>query len=234
MRLPVFVVKLHRWLGLLLGLQVILWLSGGLVMSALSIDRVRGDDRSREAPADPIPAGAELISPTAAAAALDLAGLNGARLVRRLGRPAYRLETDDGAVYADAATGAPLPDLTADEAQAVALADYAGDAPIAKVALQEEATLEIRGRRPPLWRVDFADGRRTTIYVDPAGGEVAARRNRLWRVYDVFWMLHIMDYRARDDFNHPLLVGSAAVAWFLAASGAWLVVLWLRRQARRS
>lgn len=233
MRIPVFIMKFHRWLGLLLGLQVILWLSGGLVMSAVSIDRVRGDDRRREAEPAPISATAALLSPTAAAAAMDLAEVTGARLVRRLGRPAYRLDTADGPLYADAAAGTRLPDLTADEARAVALADYAGDAAVARVVLQDEATLEIRGRRPPLWRVELADGRRTTIYVDPAGGEVVARRNRLWRIYDVFWMLHIMDYGARDDFNHPLLVGSAAVAWFLAASGAWLVVVWLRRRVHR-
>ena len=75
---------------------------------------------------------------------------------------------------------------------------------IARVTLQDEATVEIRGRRAPLWRV-----------------------------YDVFWMLHIMDHRARDDVNHPLLVGSAAVARFLAASGAWPAVAWLRRRRRR-
>jgi hypothetical protein len=233
-RLPVLVVKLHRWLGLLLGLQVILWISGGLVMSAVSIDKVRGDDRRRDADPTPIPAATPLLAPTTAAAALGIGELTGARLVRRLGRLAYHLDTAAGPVMADAATGERLPILTAAEARAVAVADYAGRAEIAAVTRQEEPTLETRGREPPLWRVEFADGRRTTIYIDAVSGEVAARRNVLWRVYDVFWMLHIMDYRARDDFNHPLLVGSAAVAWFLALSGAWLVVLWLKRRARRA
>ena len=234
MRLPVFVVKFHRWLGLVLGLQVVLWISGGLVMSAVPLERVRGEDRSQGAAPPSIPASTPLLSPTAAAKALGYPAVSGARLVWRLGHPAWRLETPAGAVHVDATTGNAMADLTAPEARAVAVADYSGDAPVASVALQEDATLEIRGLTPPLWRVDFADGRRTTIYVDPASGEIAARRNLLWRVYDVFWMLHIMDYRARDDFNHSLLVGSAATAWFLALTGLWLVVLWLRRRARRS
>ena len=179
MRLPVFVVKLHRWLGLLLGLQVILWISGGLVMSAVSIDKVRGDDRRRDADPTPFSAATPLLAPTTAAAALGIGELTGARLVLRLGRPAYRLDTAAGPVMVDAATGARLPALTAEDARAVAVADYAGRAEVAAVTRQEEPALEIRGREPPLWRVEFADGRRTTVYVDPASGEVAARRNVL-------------------------------------------------------
>lgn len=232
MRLPRLVVKFHRWLGLVLGIQVILWLSGGFVMSVLPLGKVRGEDRAVGAADAPFTAADTLLAPLAAAQRLGIAELDGARLDRRLGRPVWQLDTAAGLVVADAATGDRLPAIAADEARAVAEADYAGTAPAAMVALQTAPSVETRGQTPPLWRVDFADGRRTTIYVDPATGKVAARRNTLWRVFDVFWMLHIMDYRARDDFNHPLLVGSAAAAWFLAASGAWLVVLWLRRRAR--
>ena len=32
----------HRWLGLIVGLQVLLWVSGGVVMSLIPIDLVRG------------------------------------------------------------------------------------------------------------------------------------------------------------------------------------------------
>ena len=34
--------KIHKWLGLLVGIQVLLWISGGVVMSAIPIDMVRG------------------------------------------------------------------------------------------------------------------------------------------------------------------------------------------------
>jgi len=234
LRLPLAIVKTHRWIGLIVGLQVVLWISGGLVMSALSIDKVRGADRARTAPPLAVPVDAVLVSPTAAAAALGDSAIGGAALARRLDRVAWILETADGRTAVDAVTGDRLPDLTADEARAVAAADYAGTVDIRAVSLRTAPSLETRGRDLPLWRVDFADGRRTTVYVDPLTGAIAARRNTLWRVYDVFWMLHIMDYRERESFNHPLLVGSAAAAWLLAASGAWLVVNWLRRRARRS
>ena len=34
--------KVHKWLGFVVAIQVLLWISGGLVMSVLPIDKVRG------------------------------------------------------------------------------------------------------------------------------------------------------------------------------------------------
>ncbi len=34
--------KLHKWLGYLLALQILAWLLGGLVMSAIPLDKVHG------------------------------------------------------------------------------------------------------------------------------------------------------------------------------------------------
>lgn len=74
-----------------------------------------------------------------------------------------------------------------------------------------------------MWQVRFDDGRDTTLYVSERNGQVVARRTDIWRLYDFFWMLHIMDYRERVDFNHPLLVAASAVALALAATGIWLL-----------
>ena len=232
MRLPVFIHRFHRWVGLLLGIQVLLWISGGLVMSAIHIDKVRGTDRSRAGETVALSTADPLLSPATVAGGLGLEIIEGARLTRRFEHVVYLLDTPDGVVMADAADGTRLSPLDADQARRLAIADYDGADPVAEVAMQTEPRGEIRGADLPLWRVTFADGRHTTLYVSPDTGNIVARRNRLWRIYDVFWMLHIMDYRTRDDFNHPLLVGSAAVAWFLTVSGLWLVVLWLRRRWR--
>lgn len=64
------------------------------------------------------------------------------------------------------------------------------------------------------------------MYVSPFTGKVVARRTNTWRVYDFLWSLHIMDYREREDFNHPLLVAFAAGLLVLTLTG---VVLLYRR-----
>lgn len=234
MKISRLMLSSHQGLGLLVGLQVVLWITGGFVMSALPLEKVRGEDWvTAPAPAG-LPDGAPALqAPDALARELGLDGLTGARLTTWLDRPVYILESAGGPVLADAVAGTRLSPLAAEMAREVARRDYAGPGAVAGVREQTEPLIEIRGRELPLWRVDFDDSRHTTVYVSPHTGQVVARRNTVWRVYDVFWMLHIMDYGGRDDFNHPLLVGAAVVAWLLAVSGAWLVVLWLRRRSRR-
>jgi len=224
----------HQGLGLLIGIQVVLWITGGFVMSVLPIEKVRGEDWVAERESGLIPADVALLAPDEVARDLDLPGLESADLDIWLDRPVYRLSSAGKIHLADAVTGRLLSPLDADTAREVARRDYAGPGIVGQVTLQEEPLLEIRGRDLPQWRIDFDDSRNTTVYVSPQTGKVTGRRNKIWRVYDFFWMLHIMDYSERDDFNHPLLIGSAAVAWILATSGIWLVVQWLKRKRKRS
>ena len=68
-------------------------------------------------------------------------------------------------------------------------------------------------------------------------GLIDARRNDMWRLFDFFWMLHIMDYQEREDFNHPLLIGAAGLALSVVIFGMALLFIRIRRtilSARRS
>jgi uncharacterized iron-regulated membrane protein len=233
MKISRLVLSTHQGFGLFIGIQVVLWISGGFVMSVLPIEKVRGEDWSAPAAEQTLPTDIDLLPPDRVARDLGLPDLEGANLAMWLERPVYRLQAAGTEHLTDAITGRLLSPLDAEIATRVALADYAGPGSVGQVHLQEEPLLEIRGRELPLWRVDFEDSRHTTIYVSPRTGLVEGRRNRIWRVYDFFWMLHIMDYGQRDDFNHPLLVGAAVAAWLLAVSGIWLVVQWLGRKRKR-
>ncbi len=224
----------HQGVGLLIGIQVVLWISGGFVMSVLPIEKVRGEDWVTVQEPAPIPTEMALRAPARIARDLELPVLVGAELDTWLDRPVYRLRTGDEIYLADAVSGQLLSPLKADTAREVARRDYAGPGTVADVRLLAEPLLEIRGRDLPVWRIDFEDSRHTTVYVSPQSGKVVGRRNTIWRVYDFFWMLHIMDYSARDDFNNPLVITAAVVAWLLATSGMWLVVLWVRRKFNQS
>ncbi len=79
--------------------------------------------------------------------------------------------------------------------------------------------MEIQTRRLPLWRVDFADRFSTSFYIDPYTGALATRRHQYWRIFDFLWMLHIMDYSDREDFNNPLIIFVALIAIWLGISG---------------
>lgn len=220
--------QVHRWLGLLIAVQLVFWVAGGFTMAFLDLDAVRGEHRVADQPPADLRAAGALLSPDELLSGID-AAVSGLRLVDWLGRPVYRLDTADGTRLIDAVNGERLDPIDAEQALVVARADYSGDAGAAVVELTETPHYEIRGRELPLWRVDTHDDLGTRIYVSPSTGEVVARRNNLWRVFDFVWMLHIMDYDERDDFNHPLLLITAGTALLFVFTGLWMLVLTFRR-----
>jgi len=154
--------RIHRWLGLFIGVQFVLWTAGGLYFSWTDLDAVHGDHLMRA----PRPVRAELatVPPAAAVAAVRAAArvdsVAGVELVGVLGRPTYRVTYftraggaesigvgHAGAGHAgaggaarrralvDAATGALRPPLTRAEAVEAARAAYAGSAPVTAVSL---------------------------------------------------------------------------------------------------
>ena len=47
-RLFKYARKGHKWLGYLLAIQLLLWLSGGLVMSSLPLEKVHGKHLAKQ------------------------------------------------------------------------------------------------------------------------------------------------------------------------------------------
>lgn len=230
--------QLHKWLALIVGLQVLFWVGGGLVMTAIPIETVRGEHRVRATTPSPLPP--ELLATLGAPAAPP--GLSWSRVeLRSTPRgPAWTLTPLRGEPrITSAVTGRPFADMSQAEARTLAAAAYAGDSSISAVERLAEAPPET-GRDGPIWRVDFADREGTTFYLAPETGEVVTRRSGVWRFYDVFWRLHVMDWTHGENFNHPLIVVTTVLTLIVVISG--LVLLWIRlsrdlnmaRAARRS
>ena len=103
--------------------------------------------------------------------------------------------------------------------------------------LEDDPPAEYGDKPMPVYRVVLDHPKSPHIYVSPVTGEILSRRNSRWRLFDFFWMLHIMDYRQREDFNHWLLTAMSVLAIVTSASGLALWgtrVRWRRpkRQAR--
>ena len=142
------------------------------------------------------------------------------------GRAVWRVQQGKAFTLVEADSGVVLSPLDAAAAQRIAAADYAGTGVVQSATLlKAEPPIEYRGPLP-VWQVQFNDPEGLRMYVSPTTGKVVARRTNTWRVYDFLWSLHIMDYREREDFNHPLLVAFAAGLLVLTLTG---VVLLYRR-----
>ncbi|MCJ9427698.1 PepSY domain-containing protein [Kordiimonas marina] len=208
--------KIHKWIALIVGLQFLAWTTGGLVMTWLPIGLVRGEGNVAEVAAPVL--STDQVSRLAALHG-DIQSLKARRLGGHL---AAEVRTPGGLHLLDAETGQSLSPLSRDHAVAVAKADFSGKGDVAGATLLKAQPVDYRGPLP-VWQVAFADADNTRLYVSPTEGRVVARRNAYWRVYDFFWMLHIMDYQGREDFNHPLVMAAALSAVLFALSGFVLI-----------
>lgn len=243
--------RIHRWLGLIIGIQFLLWTVGGLYFSWTDLDEIHGDHLMRPRPQ--LPANVALVSPATVIEQLRsttrVDSITGIELTSVLGRPTWRVSYLSVAAngvarrrqLADAGTGALRGPLSREEAVAAARAAYAGTAPMTSVEYLTAGNVgrhhEYRAQPLPAWAVHFGDEEGATAYVPAELGQVLRIRNDRWRVFDFLWMLHTMDYQGRDDFNNILLRAFSVFGLLTVASGFTLFVLTsrpvlARRQAR--
>ena len=216
-----FLRKLHKWLGLVIGLQMILWAASGVMFAWLNRGDVEatGSVRTQEPP---------VLAPTAvkiepAAWLADYAGqdLYDLRVIPVADRWAWRIELQDRAELRSIEDGAPL-QLDEPWVRQLALDRYAGAGQLVALTLQAQPDIESRAAGP-VWRAQFDDPQDTALYFAADDGHFIAARSATWRVYDFFWMLHTMDYSDRDNFNNPLIVTIGFAALWLSISGVVLL-----------
>ena len=80
---------------------------------------------------------------------------------------------------------------------------------------------EYRGRALPLYKVlaENTDGEELNIYQNPYTGEIVAIRSQQWRIWDLMWGFHIMDWVERDNIDNILLKEISLIALFTAITG---------------
>lgn len=213
--------RIHKWVGLVIGVQMLLWAVSGAMMAVLDMDEVAGGQtRSGPAFADRAAArdGWEDVGRQ-----LGAKPITGARLSRLLGRQVYHVTTADGVRVFDAETGRRV-SIDAALAEKVARASHPEDAIVRAVAPLDRMTFAVRDHELPIWRVDFEDSRNSSYYVSGTTGDLLERRNDSWRLWDFFWMLHTMDYAKRTSFNHPLIILFAFATVWLTITGFWLLL----------
>ena len=209
------VQRAHLWAGLVLAVQIVLWALSGAVMVWLGPDQVSGENAVLSAPPPELEA-RNYASPGGVIAQSD--GALSVELRTFRGRPVYEVTAVAGGALFDAQTGEKLSPIDEATARQVAASDYVGEGEIVSVRLLDGPPPEYRGEAP-VWRVDIDDRVHTRLYISPDTGEVIARRNDAWRLYDVFRMLHMMDYGARGNVHNPALKAFSVAALLFAFSG---------------
>lgn len=228
--------SVHKWLGLVIGLQMLAWMASGLFMTAAPIETVRSEHNVAEPKLIDLRTERGLLPMEQALASVP-GTITRAELGMLLRAPVWRVDVDGKpAALIDARTGEALSPLSETNARDVAKADFAGAAEIVSATLiTDEAPIEYRGALP-VWQIVLGDDEETHLYISPVSGKVSARRSGLWRVYDFFWMLHTMDYESRDDFNNWLVILVSAAGLVLTITGFAILVyrFWPKRRGVKS
>jgi len=224
-----FFRKAHRWLGLIVSIQLLMWTASGLFFSIPDITDVRGEQYlaqsysiniNKEARENIVP-----ISAIVDIAKVNLEANETVLLKHRAGRLIYQVEKNapEKKLIFDALTGQPMTYITSTEALSI-VSNRTELSPTEAVLINEPKTgSEFRGRDLPLYKVTVTKPKKGIVYVDPVTGEIAAIRMKLWRAWDFLWSLHIMDYQERDDFSHWLLRLFSALGVLTVLSG---IILW--------
>ncbi|WND01615.1 PepSY domain-containing protein [Temperatibacter marinus] len=227
-RLHIAISRIHKLLGLLIGLQLLLWVAGGFIMSFLEIENVRGEHLRVDLPQAILKQPARFPIQNLP----DWGTIVGVNYEEFYKVPVYRITRHEGQTRLyHAHTGAPLSPLSKEWIKRIATENFNGSAPIKTIELLSSAApdFEYRGSFP-IWQVSFNTPDNLNVYISPQTGQVLSWRTDTWRLFDFVWMLHIMDYEARDNFNNPLLLAFSFSAVLFLLTGFFM--LWFRLSKR--
>ena len=247
-----YIRRSHRYLGLLLGIQFMLWTIGGLYFSWSDMDEIHGDHQKKQPPL--LSASVQLVSPSSVLDSIkkfhQVDSLVSIQLIDILGEPVYQIRClsaihNDVTNHhqmkamnhlANAKTGALRNALS--EAEAIRVAKrFFVDAPEVKrveYLTQIGSHHEYRENPLPAYAVSFNHPTSTTVYVAAELGTVQKFRNDKWRVFDFLWMLHTMDYKGRDNLGNVLLRAFSIFGLITIFSGFALYFVSSKRLRKKS
>ena len=216
-----FIRKSHRYLGIFLGVQFLLWTISGMYFSWTNIDEIHGDQfmntAIRKSAFD------TLLSPTQLAGGAKIQSIE----LRVIGDQPYYW-VNEKALY-NARNGEFKPEINRVDAINIAREYVKPGLEIKNTSriTSVDKHHEYRGRPLPAYVIDFEHPENLKAYISAKDGKFQRVRHRAWRWFDFLWMTHTMDFEGRDNFNKTLLrifsllglitVLSGFVLWFISS-----------------
>ncbi len=191
--------KIHRYLGLFLGVQFLFWTISGLYFSWTNIDDIHGD-HFKNLEYQP-KAFDNLISPSQ----LDVQyGIRTIEIRDLNNTPYYWINNKQ--LY-NAVNGSLKNHITKEEALYIAKNNIKSNLEVETIRQIYEVGKhhEYRKKLLPAYVISYQTDEALKAYVSVKDGKFQTVRHRSWRWFDFLWMTHTMDYEARDNFNTIVL-----------------------------
>jgi len=210
-RLARRIAQVHKWLGLIVFAQLVIWTGTGLFFAAIHLSDIRADYLVHPpGHAAPVDMSRVKISSTDALKAVAEDRPFDVTLKTLVDQPIYVVRAEIGTFLVSAETGQ---QVVVDEALArkIATATWTEPTPIRAVDHLDAAPQEsnVKGE---VWAARFEGEGNKTLYISAVDGKTSNPRTDLWRTYDFLYGLHLMDYTEHENFNTPWMVAAAVLA----------------------
>ena len=203
----------HKYLSFFISVQLFLWTVSGIYFAFNKIELVRGEQyRLTES----FPINFNEVN-------FSRSDVQQVKAVNRLGEIIFVVSSSMGVEYLDA-FGSPVNKLNKNEVFEVVSASSTL-MPIDLEEITESSKgSEFRGRDLPLFKVTSLNDKdkKINLYLNVFSGEITAVRSIQWRIWDLMWGFHIMDWQTRDKINNIFLKIFSILALVSSISGIML------------
>ena len=203
----------HKYLSFFISLQLFLWTISGIYFAFNKIELVRGEQyRLTES----FPVNFNEIN-------FSRSDVHQIKAIKRLDEIIFVVNASKGTEYLNA-LGTPVNKLNKNEVFEIVSSSSTLE-PIDLEEISESSKgSEFRGRDLPLYKVTSLNDKdkKINLYLNVFSGEITAVRSLQWRIWDLMWGFHIMDWQTRDKINNIFLKIFSILALVSSISGILL------------
>ena len=204
---------LHKYFSLIVSVQLMLWTISGIFFAFNKIELVRGEQyRLTES----FPVNFNEVK-------FSRSDVQQVKAINRLGEIIFVVSGSKSTEYLDS-FGAPVNKLNKSEVFEI----VSSSSTLKPIDLEEITEFskgsEFRGRNLPLYKVTSLNDKdkKINLYLNVFSGEITAVRSLQWRIWDLMWGFHIMDWQTRDKINNIFLKIFSILALVSSISGIML------------
>ena len=203
----------HKYLSFFISVQLFLWTVSGIYFAFNKIELVRGEQyRLTES----FPINFDEVK-------FSRSDIQQVKAINRLGEIIFVVSGSKSTEYLDS-FGAPVNKLNKSEVFEI----VSSSSTLKPIDLEEITEFskgsEFRGRNLPLYKVTSLNDKdkKINLYLNVFSGEITAVRSIQWRIWDLMWGFHIMDWQTRDKINNIFLQIFSILALVSSISGIML------------
>ena len=202
--------KTHKYLSFFISLQLLLWTISGIYFAFNKIENVRGEQYRN----------AIVSNFKVDNLNLNLDDIGEISIKKRLGENIIIIKRASGNKYLDE-SGISINKLSKDQVSEIVKNNTSLKPYFVEEVTESKRGSEYRGRKLPIYRAITKNSKDKDInvYVDPYSGEILSIRSKQWRIWDLMWGFHIMDWVDRDNIDNILLKIFSILALISSVTG---------------